>query len=53
VVPANTGKALEMLVQAVQSGTMPPARTLTVPVSYPALNSLGPAQAEKARLLSI
>ncbi|MBZ5720826.1 MAG: substrate-binding domain-containing protein [Acidobacteriia bacterium] len=53
VVPANAGKALEMLSQAVHTGVMPPERTLTVPISYPALNSLGPAQAEKARLLSI
>jgi ribose transport system substrate-binding protein len=53
IVPANTGKALEMLVQSVQTGVMPPERTLTVPISYPALGSLGPAQAEKVRLLSI
>lgn len=53
VVPANTGKALEMLVQAINTGTMPAERTLTVPISYPAINSLGPAQAEKTRLLSV
>ena len=53
IVPPNTGKALEMLVQSANTGVMPPARTLTTPTSYPALGSLGAAQAEKARLLSI
>lgn len=52
IVPANTGQGLEMLAQAVQSGTMPPERTLTVPVSFPALDKLATAQAEKARALS-
>jgi ribose transport system substrate-binding protein len=53
VVPANSGQAIEMLVQAVQNGVLPPERTLTVPVSYPALNSIGTTQAEKARILSV
>ena len=52
-VPPNAGQALEMLVQAVNTGTMPPERTLTVPLSIPALDVLATAQAEKARLLSV
>ena len=52
IVPANTGQGLEMLVQAVHSGTMPPERTLTVPVSFPTLDKLATVQAEKARALS-
>lgn len=39
-VPPNAGKAIEMLVSAVQTGKMPPEETLTVPVSYPALETL-------------
>jgi len=53
IVPANAGQAMEMLVQAVNSGVMPPERTMTVPISYPALNSIGASQAEKARILSV
>ena len=51
-VPPNAGKALEMLVQAIQAGSMPPERTLTVPVSYPAIEVLATAQAERMRALS-
>jgi ribose transport system substrate-binding protein len=52
-VPPNAGQALEMLVQAVNTGAMPPERTFVVPVSIPALDALAAAQAEKARLLSV
>jgi ribose transport system substrate-binding protein len=52
IVPANTGQALDMLVHAVQNGTMPPERTLTAATSFPAIDVLGAAQAEKARVLS-
>ena len=52
-VPPNAGQALEMLVQAVNTGAMPPERTSVVPVSIPALDALAAAQAEKARLLSV
>ncbi len=34
----NTGQALEMLVKAFQSGTMPPEQTLTAPLSIPPLD---------------
>jgi ribose transport system substrate-binding protein len=49
----NTGQALEMLVKALQTGTMPPENTLTTPVSIPALDVLAAAHAEKSRLLSV
>ncbi len=52
-VPPNAGQALEMLVQAVKTGTMPPERSLVVPVPIPALDTLAAAQAEKTRLLSV
>ena len=49
----NTGQALEMLVKALQTGTMPPEHTLTVPQSVPPLDALAASQAEKVRLLSV
>jgi ribose transport system substrate-binding protein len=52
-VPPNVGRAMEMLVHAVNTGTMPPERTLTVPVSFPSLEALASARAEKARAMSI
>jgi len=52
VVPANTGKAIEMLVQSVQKGSMPPERTMMAPISFPALNQLA-APAGKARSANV
>src|SRR5271165_555745 len=40
VIPANTGQALELLVRALQQGGDPPTRTMTVPLSFPALGVL-------------
>ena len=40
VVPANTDQALDMLVHAVQSVTIPPEKTLTVPRSMPIVEEL-------------
>ncbi len=40
IVPANSGKAIEMLSHAVQTGTMPPEKTLTATSSYPSLEEL-------------
>jgi len=40
VVPADTDQALDMLVHAVQSGTIPPEKTLTVPRSMPIVEEL-------------
>jgi len=51
-IPPIAGKALEMLVHCIQTGTLPPEQTLTVPVSFPALDELASYQAEKARVLS-
>jgi ribose transport system substrate-binding protein len=51
--PPNTGQTLEMLVKALQAGTVPPERTLTSPVSVPSLDALAATQAEKMRLLSV
>jgi ribose transport system substrate-binding protein len=48
VIPANTGQAIEMLVHALQTGDIPPARTMTVPLSFPALGVLAKTQAKKA-----
>jgi len=46
-IPPNAGKAVEMLVQAVNTGSLPPERTLLPPVSIPSLDTLASAQAEK------
>ena len=40
VIPPTAGQALEMLVGALQTGKLPPERTLTVPTSYPTLEVL-------------
>ncbi|HZR66359.1 MAG TPA: substrate-binding domain-containing protein [Terriglobales bacterium] len=40
IVPTNTGKAIEMLAQALQSGTMPGANTLIAAKSFPAIDEL-------------
>lgn len=41
-IPANAGKAVDMLAQALRSGSIPAEHTLTVPVSIPAIESLAP-----------
>jgi ribose transport system substrate-binding protein len=40
VVPPNAGKAVEMLSQALQSGSVPAERTLNEPLSFPTLDQL-------------
>jgi len=45
-IPPNAGSALEMLVKAIQSGVQPPEQTLTVPVSFPAIDSLAAMNAK-------
>jgi ribose transport system substrate-binding protein len=52
VVPANSGQAVEMLARQIQRGLIPPERTMTVPHSFPSLDALAAAQAEKTRALS-
>jgi ribose transport system substrate-binding protein len=49
VIPANTGQAIEMLMQALRQGTVQPAKTLTVPSSYPHLGVLAAPRARPAR----
>jgi ABC-type sugar transport system substrate-binding protein len=49
VVPANTGKAIEMLVQSYRKGVIPPERTLIAPVPYPAVGQLATRAAGKSR----
>jgi ribose transport system substrate-binding protein len=51
-IPPNAGTALEMLVNAVKTGTIPPEQTLTVPVSYPPLENLASSQAVKTQARS-
>lgn len=53
IVPANAGQALELLVKAVQTGVMPPERTLTVPRSFPAVEHLSAAPGDRARATSV
>jgi ribose transport system substrate-binding protein len=53
IIPANADKALDMLVHAIETGAMPLERTMTVPLSFPALDILAAAQAEKARIMAI
>ena len=52
IIPANTDLALEMLTKAVRSASMPPERTLTTAVSFPAIEALSAAHAAKARALA-
>ena len=52
VVPPNTGRALEMLVQACQGAFIPPERTTTVPVAFPALDMLAVAHSGKTKTLA-
>jgi ribose transport system substrate-binding protein len=40
IVPTNTGEAIEILSRALQTGTMPPEKTLTTPKSFPAIEEL-------------
>jgi ribose transport system substrate-binding protein len=41
-IPPNTGQAIEMVVSALQDGTMPPERALTKAVSVPPIETLRP-----------
>ena len=50
IVPPDAGKAVEALAHAVQTGSMPPEKTLTVPKSFPAVEELAkkPARSQAA-----
>jgi ABC-type sugar transport system substrate-binding protein len=49
IVPPNAGKAIEMLSQALQEGSVPAERTLSEPISFPTLSQLAE---QKARIRS-
>jgi ribose transport system substrate-binding protein len=51
-IPANAGKAVDVLAQALRTGSIPPEQTLTVPVSIPAIESLAPSPVAKNQALS-
>ncbi len=53
VIPPNTGQAIDMIVQALRTGVMPPERSTTTVSSFPSLEALGAAQKEKSRLLKV
>lgn len=48
IAPANSGQALEMVVQAIRTGSQVPERTLTVPSSFPPISQLGSAKSKYA-----
>ena len=49
VIPANTGMAVEMLVQALTTGVHPPERTFTVAESFPSLEALAGNRSKSQR----
>jgi ribose transport system substrate-binding protein len=49
IVPTNTGKAIEMLTQALVTGTLPGAKTLTVAKSFPAIEELARKPIQKSQ----
>jgi len=49
IVPTNTGIAIEMLAHALQTGTMPPEKTVTVPRSFPMIEELARKVEQKSR----
>jgi ribose transport system substrate-binding protein len=53
VIPPNTGQAIEMIVQALRRGVMPPERSITTVSSFPAWETLAATQREKSRLLKV
>jgi len=53
VVPANAGEAIEMLAHAVQTGTLPPEKTLTVPKSLPIVEELARKPVQNAHTAAV
>jgi ribose transport system substrate-binding protein len=49
VVPTNTGKAIEMLTQALNTGTLPPAKTLTIARSLPSIEEIARKPIQKSQ----
>jgi len=48
-VPPNAGKAVELLVESIQNGSLPAERSLIAPVSIPSLDVLAAFHGDKAR----
>jgi ribose transport system substrate-binding protein len=53
VIPPNTGQAIDMIVQTLRTGVMPPERSITSVTSFPSLETLASTQKEKSRLLRV
>jgi ribose transport system substrate-binding protein len=51
-VPPNAGKAVELLMESIQNGSLPAERSLIAPVSIPSLDVLTAFHGDKARGLS-
>jgi ribose transport system substrate-binding protein len=49
VIPALTGKAIEMLVNALRGGLIPPERSLEPPTSFPSIEQLAARSKAKSR----
>lgn len=49
VVPPNTDLAIQMLAQAVQTGILPPEKTLTVPKSLPSVEELAKKPVQRSQ----
>src|SRR4029077_16515011 len=49
IVPTNTEKALEMLSHALNTGTLPAAKTLTVPKSFPTIEEIARRPIQKSQ----
>ncbi len=50
--PPNAGKAVELLMESIQNGSLPAERSLIAPVSIPALDVLAASHAAKIRTFS-
>ena len=53
IVPANAGQAIDMLAHAIQTGTIPPERTLTIPSSLPIVEELARKPVRNAHAASV
>jgi ABC-type sugar transport system substrate-binding protein len=49
IVPTNAGQAIELLTQALSTGKMPPAKTLTIPKSLPSIEDLAKKVTQKSQ----
>jgi ribose transport system substrate-binding protein len=53
IVPPSTGKAIELLNHAIQTGIMPSERITTLSVGFPAIDVLTTSHLQKSRLLTV